>query len=130
MLLLICSNSLVQAQIKSKRDSASSTGSQSKADTTKVTVPIKFIKDANAKLIERNYLLKIKEEQQDIIKLNKSYINEQAAIIKDFQDRVVALNNDNNKLKTNLVRQKNKTKFLTGVSIVGILGTAAAIFLR
>lgn len=100
------------------------------SDTTNVTVPIKFIKDANAKLIEREYLLKIKEEQSDIIKLNKSYINEQELIIKDFQKRVTILFTDNNNLKRDIAKQRNKTKLLTGVSIVGILGTAAAIFLN
>lgn len=101
-----------------------------RSDTSKAIVPISFIKDANAKLIERLYLIKIRAEQDSIAHLNKLYINEQGIIIKDFQGRVVDLINDNNKLNSTIVKQRNTNRTLLGISGASVLGLIITLLIK
>ena len=59
----------------------SSTGSETETDTANVVVPVFFVKKANAKMIERIYLLKVNKLQDSIIVMKDNYINEQQSII-------------------------------------------------
>lgn len=106
----------------------SSTGEILKLDTSKIIIPIKYIREANAKLIKYNYLLQISAEQDSIIKLNKLYIAEQDNIIKDFQGRVIILTNDNNNLKSTINKQHKVNTILTGVT-GGFLAFAIGVLL-
>jgi len=126
VLLLI---SLKSYQARSQTIS-SSTGKQLQSDTSKITVPIIYIKDANAKLIERLYLLKINKQQDSIINLNKLYINEQSNIIKDFQNKVVNITNDNNKLKTEVVKQKNKSNIFIGTTVISLIVVTITLLIK
>ena len=130
LLLFSCSNNLLKAQIQSGKPVASSTGSLLRTDTSKVVVPVSFIKDANAKLLERIYLIKVNAQQDSIINLNKQYAAEQAKIIKDFQGRVVNLTNDNNSLRQNVTKLKRTNKTLATVIGVGIVSLAGVLILK
>ena len=118
-MLLICLKSYAQ-QIN---DSTSSTGRVLKSDTT-VTINIGYIRLANIKMIERNYLRSIVKEQDSIINMKNKYINEQQKIIIDFQKRVDSANKLNEAVKRNLEKQKTKNKIIgysAGTAIIGLI---------
>lgn len=101
-----------------------STGQIKESDTTIVAVPIKYIRNANTKLIERLYLLEINKQQDTLINMKDSYINEQKRIITDFQKRVDEVNKINQAIKQDLDKQKIKNKVITygaGVTIIGLI---------
>lgn len=101
-----------------------STGNLLKADTTIIAIPIKYIRNANTKLIERIYLLEINKQQDTLINMKDRYINEQKRIITDFQKRVDEANKINQAVKQDLDKQKIKNKIITycaGVTIVGLI---------
>lgn len=96
MMLLISLLNL-QAQI---RMNSSSTGDLIRADTTVVTVPIDLIRDANAKMIERLYLLDIVNQQDSIINAKDKYITIQKNLIVDKQNLINKEKKKANKYKT------------------------------
>lgn len=101
-----------------------STGQIKESDTTIVAIPIKYIRNANTKLIERLYLLEINKQQDTLINMKDSYINEQKRIITDFQKRVDEVNKINQAIKQDLDKQKIKNKVITygaGVTIIGLI---------
>lgn len=105
-------------------DNHLSTGQIKESDTTIVAVPIKYIRSANTKLIERLYLLEINKQQDTLINMKDSYINEQKRIITDFQKRVDEANKINQAVKQDLDKQKIKNKVITygaGVTIIGLI---------
>lgn len=91
----------------SEQDSVPFTGEQFVEDTC-VNVPIKFIRSANDKMIERKYLLKVTEAQDSIIILNKKYILQQDTIIDDLQNRILECNRINTDLQNSYKRERNK----------------------
>ena len=100
------------------------TGDLEKSDTIEVSVPIYFIKLANAKMIERNYLFQIVNEQDSIINLKDEYISEQHNIIINFQEKVNDVNQLNAAINKELEKQKTKTKILgygAGVVTIGLI---------
>ena len=105
------------------RMNVSSTGEGQKADTT-VVVSIDNIRLANAKMIERNYLLIVVNEQDSIIKLKNLYIDEQYRVINSFKIKLNDANKINSNLYKDLDKQKTRTKILGGcfgAAIVGLL---------
>lgn len=94
-------------------DSISSTGDYTKADTTVATIPIYLIKQANAKMIERLYLIEINNQQDSIIDMKDKYINEQQSIITNFQKRITDVNKLNESIKKDLDKQKKRNKIIT-----------------
>lgn len=119
VLLLSCLSNYAQTN-----DNYSSTGQIKESDTTIVAVPIKYIRNANTKLIERLYLLEINKQQDTLINMKDSYINEQKRIITDFQKRVDEVNKINQAIKQDLDKQKIKNKVITygaGVTIIGLI---------
>lgn len=101
-----------------------STGEIKLSDTTNVIIPINYIKQANAKMIERLYLLRITNEQNSIILMKDKYINEQQKIIVDFQQRVKEANKINQQINTDLAKQRSKIKTICwggGSVIVALL---------
>lgn len=117
VLLLIYSNQC-QAQTN---DSLPSTGDLQLSDTA-ITIDIKYIRLANAKLIERKYLLNIVNEQDSIISFKDNYIAEQKKIITDFQNRVDNAIKINEAIKQDIEKQKKRTKIVGGIA-----GSAIAI---
>lgn len=94
-------------------DSIPSTGDYTKADTTVATIPIYLIKQANAKMIERLYLIEINNQQDSIIDMKDKYINEQQSIITNFQKRITDVNKLNESIKKDLDKQKKRNKIIT-----------------
>lgn len=113
VLLLSCLNSWSQTS----KEVSSPTG---KVDSL-VTVPISFIKDANAKLIERKYLIEVNAQKDSVINLNKEYRVEQERIIKDFQGRVFTLNQVNANLVKQVESEKKKSIIFKGVTAGAIV---------
>ena len=94
-------------------DSIPSTGDYTKADTTVATVPIYLIKQSNAKMIERLYLIEINNQQDSIIDMTDKYISEQQSIITNFQKRITDVNKLNESIKKDLDKQKKRNKIIT-----------------
>lgn len=101
-----------------------STGNKLKSDITHVTVPISLIKQANAKLIERLYLIEINNEQEGILTEQSRYIGEQTKIITDFKQKLVDSNNNIISIQNDLNRMKKRNKIIiygaTGI-VIGLL---------
>lgn len=108
----------------------SSTGSEIETDTANVVVPVFFIKKANAKMIERIYLLKVNKLQDSIIVMKDNYINEQQSIIVDFQNRVAECNKLNTAIKNDLAKQKRKNKIILGGAAGVIIGVIIGIICK
>lgn len=94
-------------------DSIPSTGDYTKADTTVATIPIYLIKQANAKMIERLYLIEINNQQDSIIDMKDKYISEQQNIITNFQKRITDVNKLNESINKDLDKQKKRNKIIT-----------------
>lgn len=123
LLVLFCSNgSLWGSELHT-----SSTGKETQNDTTKVYIPIYWIKQANIKLTERLYLKDLIVKQDSVISLKDKYIKEQKSIIADFQIKVNEVNKINlnlNKDNVKLTKRKNTWKqvaIIGGVILGGIL---------
>ena len=125
MLLLSCLRSYAQTN-----DNHPSTGKIKQSDTTIVAVPIKYIRNANTKLIERLYLLEINKQQDTLINMKDSYINEQKRIITDFQKRIDEANKINQAVKQELDKQKIKNKVITYGASATIIGLIIGIICR
>lgn len=97
-----------------------STGDWLKADTAVATVPTYLIKQANAKMIERLYLIDINKHQDSIIIMKNDYILEQQRIILEFQQRIDNVNRINETIVEDLNKQKRYNKIITfgGGSII------------
>lgn len=88
-----------------------STGEILQDDTTNVSIPISYIKLANQKLIERQYLIEINQYKDSIILDYEDYIKYQNKINSDYKknlEEYYRINDDLNKRlekrrKTNLV---------------------------
>lgn len=102
-------------------NSIPSTGDYTKADTTVATIPIYLIKQANAKMIERFYLIEINNQQDSIIDMKDKYISEQQSIITNFQKRITDVNKLNESIKKDLDKQKKRNKII-------IYGAGGVIF--
>ena len=83
-----------------------------------VTVPINYIKDANIKLTERKYLIKLNSEKDSIITYYKQYTNGQSIIIKEMSDDFIAAQKINENIKRDLELQKHKTRVFIGSTVV------------
>lgn len=107
-------------------DDIPSTGGVECSDSAVIAVPALLIKKANAKMIERKYLLLITNEQDSIINMKDKYINEQQKIITDFQQRVKEVNNINQRINTDLAKQRSKFKAIcwgsSGVIVALLIG--------
>ena len=113
MLMIVMLLSSSMNLLGQTNDSIPSTGDYTKADTTVATVPIYLIKQANAKMIERLYLIEINNQQDSIIDMKDKYISEQQTIITNFQKRITDVNKLNESIKKNLDKQKKRNKIIT-----------------
>lgn len=97
-------------------DETSLRGRKQEQDSSVVTVPISYIKLANAKMIERLYLKEICNQQDTIIKLKDKYIKEQQTIINSFQERIIASEELNQRLYKSIDKQRKKKRILLGTT--------------
>ncbi len=107
-----------------------STGSETKTDTANVVVSVFFVKRANAKMIERKYLIKNNNLKDSIIDMKDRYINEQQSIITDFQNRINECNKLNVSVKEDLEKQKKKNKIILGSGIGVIVGVIIGLICK
>ena len=101
-----------------------STGSELYADSAFANVPVYIIKQANAKMIERLYLININNQQDSIIDMKDNYINEQHNIISDFQKKLDSANKINKDMTKALDKQKKRSRIIAycgGISIIGLI---------
>lgn len=113
MLMIVMLLSSSMNLLGQTNDSIPSTGDYTKADTTVATVPIYLIKQANAKMIERLYLIEINNQQDSIIDMKDKYISGQQSIITNFQKRIIDVNKLNESIKKDLDKQKKRNKIIT-----------------
>ena len=123
-LLLCCFKSWCQNKV----GELSFTGEIQLASDCTCIVPIKLIKQANIKLIERNSFTKVMQEQEDIIKLQKLELKEYSVIVGDMQNRIVSYNTINNNLNKQIEQYKKRNKILIGTSC-GVIAVAALILI-
>lgn len=123
-LLLCCSKSWCQNKVSE----LSFTGEIQLAPDNTCIVPIKLIKQANIKLIERNSFTKVIQEQEDIIKLQKLELKEYSVIVGDMQNRIVSYNTINNNLNKQIEQYKKRNKILIGTSC-GVIAVATLILI-
>lgn len=114
-MILLLSNYFLNLQANSL-DSITFTGEQIIEDTC-ATVPIRLIRSANNKMIERKYLLKVVDAQDSIIQLNNKYVLQQDTIINDLKNRILETNRINNDLEERY--KKERTKKIIYGSIAG-----------
>ena len=124
MLMIVLLLSSSKNLLGQTNDTIPSTGDYIRSDTAVATVPIYLIKSANAKMIERLYLIEVNNKQDSIIDMKDKYINEQKHIIADFQSRVNAANKLNDSVKNDLEKQRRRNKIITygaGGAILGLI---------
>ena len=122
MIVLLLSN--LNSLQANNNISCSSTGCYTRADTAVAIIPVYLIKQANAKMIERRYLIDINKYKDSIIIMKDKYIKEQQNIIVDFQNKISISNNLNYNIKKALDKQKRKNKIIgysTGGIIIGLI---------
>lgn len=104
-----------------------STGSGVKSDTAKAAVavlPVSLIKRANAKMIERLYLIGINKQQDSIIMMKDAYIREQDNIIKGFQRKLADADELNAAIASDLKKERKAHKvigYCAGGVILGLI---------
>lgn len=124
MLMIVLLLSSSKNLLGQTNNSIPSTGKYIKSDTAVATVPIYLIKQANTKMIERIYLIKLSNKQDSIINMKDKYIKEQYSIIADFQKRVTDTNKLNESIKKDLDKQRKRNKIITygaGSVILGLI---------
>lgn len=122
MIVLLLSN--LNSLQANNNISCYSTGCYTIADTAVAIMPVYLIKQANAKMIERRYLIDINKYKDSIIIMKDKYIKEQQNIIVDFQNKISISNNLNYNIKKTLNKQKRKNKIIgysTGSIIIGLI---------
>lgn len=95
-----------------------STGWKNNADTVYVSIPIEYIRLANQKMIERNYLEEVNIVKDSIIVDYKNTIDEYRRMHQDYSARVAEYNRINEDLARKLNRQR-KTSLVCG-TIAGV----------
>ena len=90
-----------------------STGEIIISDTVNVVIPIKYIRLANKKLIERQYLIELNNQKDSIIFNYENYVKEQKAIIDKRNKDILEYNRINNQLSKRLEKQ-TKTSLICG----------------
>lgn len=90
-------------------------------DSTCVSIPIEYIRLANQKLIERNYLEEVNNYKDSIIVDYKNYIVEQNKINENYKEQLLEYNRINENLNKSLNKQKKVSLVLGGVAGASII---------
>lgn len=96
-------------------------------EDTCVTVPIRLIRSANDKMIERKYLLKVTDAQDSIICLKTNYILQQDTIIDDLKNRILETNRINTELQEQCKKERTKKIIYGSVAGAFLVATVASI---
>lgn len=128
MIVLLLSNS--KPLLGQTKIDCSSTGEKITTDTSVVKIPIHLIKRANAKMIERLYLIDLNNYKDSIINLKDKYIFEQQNIIINFKQRIVDYDNINNNIKKSLDKQRKRTKAIAYTAGGIILGIVVGVIVK
>lgn len=115
IVMLLSSSKLLLAQ----NNVPPSTGDELISDTTYATIPIYLIKEANAKMIERLYLIEVNELQDSIIKEQNKYINEYSKTVDELNKRLIDANNAAISIQNNFDKIKKRNKVIT-YSAIGV----------
>lgn len=99
-------------------------------DSLNVLIPIKNIRNANVKLIERKYLIKEIEVKDSIIDLKNKYIDFQVNEINSYTNYINDVENINEKLNKQLKRYKKGLVITSGVTIVVTGSVLLYLFLK
>lgn len=126
VLLLFSSKNLLA---QTNNDSPS-TGKGLKSDTTYVAIPVNLIKQANAKMIERLYLIEVNNKQEEILKEQSYYIIEQTKVITDFKQKLVDSNNNIISIQSDLDKMKKRNKIITYGATGVIVGLLVSVFIK
>lgn len=122
-MLLCCLNSL-QA---SNNDTIPLRGNNYE-DSLEVLIPIANIRNANAKLIHRNYLIEIANNQDTIIKEQQKVIDTLYFINRNYQYDNLHLRILNNNVEEELER-KNKVIFRS-ISVSALIGLVLGLIIK
>lgn len=125
LMILLLSNCFLNLQANNL-DSVPITGEQIMEDTC-VNVPIKLIRSANNKMIERKYLLKVVDAQDSIIHLNNEYVLQQDTIINDLKNRILETNRVNNELQEQYKKERTKKIIYGSIAGAFLIATVASI---
>lgn len=101
-----------------------STGEIIISDTTNVVIPIKYIRLANKKLIERQYLIELNAQKDSIIIDYEKYVKEQKDLLDKRNKDILEYNRINNQLSKRLERQTKISLVcgtVAGASILSIV---------
>lgn len=98
--------------------------------TTYVSIPIEYIRLANEKMIERNYLIEANHYKDSIITDYKNYIVEYERIHQDYTARIEEYSRINNSLNKRLTRQKKATLVFGTVAGVSVAAIVLAAFIN
>lgn len=93
-------------------------------DTTVVSIPISYIKKANVKLIERNYLIKINHEKDSIISMQNDYMAASDSNIIILNDNIHTVCDINRHLRESLIKEQKKNSYFKigmGGIVIGII---------
>ena len=123
LMIALLLNSFMNLQAQNKGNDFS-TGSELYADSAFANVPVYLIKQANAKMIERLYLIDINNQQDSIINMKDNDINEQHNISSDFQKKLDNANKINKNMVKTLDKQKKRNRIIAycgGISIIGLI---------
>lgn len=90
-------------------------------DSVCVSIPIEYIRLANKKLIERNYLEEVNNYKDSIIIDYKNYIVEQNKINENYKQQLLEYNRINENLNKSLNKQKKVSLVLGGVAGASII---------
>lgn len=124
-MILLLSNCFLNLQANNL-DSVPVTGEQIMEDTC-VSVPIRFIRSANNKMIERKYLLKVVDAQDSIIQLNHKYVLQQDTIINDLKNRIVETNRINDELQERYKKERTKKIIYGSIAGAFLVATVTSI---
>ena len=108
---------LVLSCLKLSAQVIHSTGNKIHSDSVCVSIPIEYIRLANQKLIERNYLIEVNQYKDSIIVDYKKYIEEYERISEETRAKFELYDSINKDLHKKLDNQK-KTSLVFG-SIAG-----------
>lgn len=100
-----------------------STGSRINADST-VVIPIKYIRKANAKLLEREGLIEMNKTKDSLIMDYKNYIDYQYTLINDLGEAYIIESENNIHLTKEYKKEKNLKNIFIGTTVIS---TAIAV---
>ena len=116
---------LYSINLQAENDTIPFTGEEYYTDTL-VQIPIHYIRLANDKMIERNYLKKTIEVKDSINVLQQDYIYKQDSVINILKNNIVEANRINDKIQEQYKKERNKSIIygsIAGGLTIGIITT-------